>query len=432
MKSFRILVAVTALLISGVASAGAPAVAAQSTPPTAEDTAKAIPRDLVIDERGLGYLQLPDGSLRPYGHNIAAQKRPKVPTARGGIPGRPGGGEDVVSNAEWTSGGTVHDASGRILFQLADGWYVCSGTVVTDDVTPGRSIVLTAAHCIYDDVAKAFALTAIFIPSQDDGENDRTDFDCSNDARGCWILDYGVVDINWTTRTFPDNIAWDYGFYVVSDTETHSTLNPYDASLSSLALDAEATLPIDFSTPVVGDRAHALGYSYDVDPEFMYCSESLGTEGSVNYWLGSCDLSGGSSGGPWVQPMDESSGSGPIISVNSWSYLNQPGMAGPKLHDNSAGLLFDHANASPLTSPGEVVDPGGGGGGDDFTTSSINTGATWTAVVSSGSEFTGVFDGGPSCESKTTSCYWYGIAKRTGSVTFNVGDDGPTLTIYKP
>jgi len=30
-----------------------------------------------------------------------------------------------------------------------------------------------------------------------------------------------------------------------------------------------------------------------------------------------------------VQPM--SGGTGPIISVNSWGYTNQPGMAGPKL-----------------------------------------------------------------------------------------------------
>lgn len=35
--------------------------------------AGAIPRDLVLDERGLGYLRRPDGSLQPHGHNIQAQ-----------------------------------------------------------------------------------------------------------------------------------------------------------------------------------------------------------------------------------------------------------------------------------------------------------------------------------------------------------------------
>lgn len=410
--------------------------AGQSTFPTVEEIAQAIPRDLVIDHRGLGYLQLPNGTLRPYGHNIAAEKRPIVPKAPGGVPGRPGGGGGgggVVSNAQWTFGGTVHQAAGRILFELGDGWYVCSGTVVTDGTT-GRSIVLTAAHCIYDDVAKAFALTAIFIPNQDDGGTDKTDWNCHNDVRGCWILDYGVVDINWTTRTFPDNIAWDYGFYVVSDTGTHSSSNPYDAALGSVALDTTATLSVEFATPVVGDRAHALGYSYNVDPEFMYCTESLGTEGSVNYWLGQCDLAGGSSGGPWVQPMNETGGSGPIVSVNSWGYINRSGMAGPKLHDNSASVLFAIAKTASLASSGEIVDQGGGsggGGGEGFTTTSVNNGPTWTAVVSSGSTFTGSFDSGPSCNAPVTSCDWSGIAKKIGSVTFNV-DGGPTLTIYKP
>ncbi len=89
----------------------------------------------------------------------------------------------------------------------------------------------------------------------------------------------------------------------------------------------------------------------------MYCQEPMGTNGPANYWLGSCDLSGGSSGGPWLQPLDN--GSGPVISVNSWGYTNRSGMAGPKLHDNSAQLLFDVATFSDLASAdrGFVVDP---------------------------------------------------------------------------
>jgi hypothetical protein len=65
------------------------------------------------------------------------------------------------------------------------------------------------------------------------------------------------------------------------------------------------------------------------------------TEGAVNWWLPSCELSGGSSGGAWVQPMNEETGIGPVISVNSWGYTTLPGMAGPKLDGGStAGCLF--------------------------------------------------------------------------------------------
>jgi hypothetical protein len=260
-------------------------------------------------------------------------------------------GNGTVTNAHWTDGGAVQTAAGRIIFSMPDGDYVCSGTAATDGTT-GRSIVLTAAHCVYDDIAKVFSSNAIFIPNQDDGGGDRTDVDCTNDPIGCWSLDHGVVDLNWTTRTFPDNIPWDYAFYVVSDTGAHSGAGSGDA------LDVAAgTLTIDFSTPTTGAAATALGYSYSYDPNFMYCQETMGTNGSANYWLDSCDLSGGASGGPWLQPLD--GGNGPIISVNSWGYTTRSGMAGPKLNGTSASTLFDVALFSDLTSSsrGIVVDP---------------------------------------------------------------------------
>ena len=67
----------------------------------------------------------------------------------------------------------------------------------------------------------------------------------------------------------------------------------------------------------------------------------MGTNGAVNWWLPSCGLTGGSSGGPWLQPAD--GGNGPIISVNSWGYTNSPGMAGPKLSGTSAACVFTAA-----------------------------------------------------------------------------------------
>ncbi len=272
-----------------------------------------------------------------------------VSTGGGGGGGGCGGGD--IANERWTCGGDVQTAAGRILFTMADGNYVCSGTAVTD-ATTGRSIILTAAHCIYDDVEKAFATNALFIPSQDDGGSDATDSNCTNDPLGCWSVDHGVVDVNWTTRTFPSNIPWDYGYYVVSDTGAH------EGSASSDALDTAAgTLQVDFTAPIVGDSTTALGYSYSDDPNFMYCQESMSTEGSDNYWLGACDLSGGSSGGPWLQPL--SGGDGTVISVNSWGYTSGSGMAGPKLHGTSAALLFDMAKITDLASAdrGFVIDP---------------------------------------------------------------------------
>ena len=110
------------------------------------------------------------------------------------------------------------------------------------------------------------------------------------------------------------------------------------------------SLPVSFAAPDVGSTTHALGYSYSDDPNFMYCAENMGTEGEANWWLPNCGLSGGSSGGPWVQPMNTSTGSGNIISVNSWGYSTQPGMAGPKLNGTSALCIFNVAQSTTFES----------------------------------------------------------------------------------
>jgi len=434
----------------------------------------AIPRDLVIDERGLGYMRKPDGSLEPYGHTVAAGNRP-APTGRpvggdstppvisettpadgatigasatfaakvtdngsgvksvtfvitypdlrtqsfgasfagndtwqinfsgfsdggwawrvvakdragniatsdplsftvntGSSAGGGGsGGSYIVSNDVWSSGGTVQTAAGRIYFEMPANakrkgpWtaYVCSGTVATDS-TPGRSVIITAAHCVYDDVNQAFARNVLFIPNQAGTSGSGTDTNCGNDPMGCWTPAFGVVDVNWTdpNKTFPANIPWDYAYYVVSDMGAHK-----GAAAASDSLDAAAgSLDVDFAQPSYNDGissanspdfTHALGYSYSEDPNFMYCAEDMTIEPSYNdYWLASCGLSGGSSGGPWMQPMV--GGNGPIISVNSWGYTNSPGMAGPRLAGNSAERMFTIAGCKDFgavsTSDGEA------------------------------------------------------------------------------
>lgn len=438
---------------------------------TKERRANAIPRDLVIDPRGLGYLRRPGGTLEPYGHDVAAQATQRAPmpspfgkpsggdttpptisnmdpasgatigaahtfaaqvtdgsgvasvsfkvqkdnsiaqsfdaspsstdpdiwtvslsgftdgswswsvtakdgAGKGGNTGSSGsvnftvstsssggggtGGGDTVTSAQWSADSVVKTAAGRLYFEMPSNskrtrWagYVCSGTVATDGTNNGRSIIITAAHCVYDDAHKAFARKVLFIPDQDGTTGAGTDLNCGNDPLGCWVPALGAVDRNWTLYTFPNNIAWDYAYYVVSDSGAHSgtstSSDVLDTAAGSLAV-SFAGVKVDDGTPGAGssDFTHALGYSYSDDPNFMYCAEDMTTEGAFNWWLPSCGLSGGSSGGPWVQPM--TTGSGPIISVNSWGYTTQPGMAGPKLVGTSASCVFEAAKAVDITS----------------------------------------------------------------------------------
>ncbi|HUQ28523.1 MAG TPA: Ig-like domain-containing protein [Usitatibacter sp.] len=408
---------------------------------TPERRAAAIPRDLVIDERGLGYIRDRNGSLAPHGHDVVAQAGGADavgPTVTGMSPaagatvgasatfsatvtdasgvksvtfyvrqgsaraqaftaglgannvwsanlsgftngswswyvvakdnakpsrtttsptlaftvntgGGGGGGAGTVPNAQWTNQGIVQDAAGRIYFEMPSNlqrtqWagYVCSGTVVNDG-TSGRSIIITASHCVYDDTNKAFARNVLFIPDQAETSGTGTDRNCANDPIGCWAPNFGVVDVNWTTRVFPNNVHWDYAFYVVNDNGAHQ------AGLTSVSdvLDG-AVIPMDvsFAAPVAGNVTHALGYSYSVDPQFMYCADPMQNMNADNWFLPNCGLTGGSSGGPWSQPFNVSTGNGPIISVNSWGYTNQPGMAGPKLSGTSASCVFGVAKSA--------------------------------------------------------------------------------------
>ena len=466
-----------ALVIAGISAAPVgSAPPTDASPPqdaagywTQSRRADAQPRDLVLDDRGLAYIQAADGSLRPHGHSTPAEPTDlrAVPTARPTKPGGGGGGTGgtsdttapvitemlpaqgatvadpaafsatvtdasgvksvtvyvangaqtwsfaasalggdrwgvsltgltdgswtwwatatdtakrggnsatstrvdftvstvpapdpggIVTNAAWSAGGAVQSAAGRIYFEMPANtaktrWngYVCSGTVVTDGTT-GRSVILTAAHCVYDDAYKAFARNVLFIPDQAGTTGTGTDRDCSNDLYGCWEPSFGVVDDDWTTRVFPDNIPWDYAFYVVGDVGAHVGDQPVSEVLDA----AVGSLPASFAAPTAGQVTHALGYSYSEDPEFMYCAEPMAHLDAANWWLASCGLSGGSSGGPWIQPMNEDGG-GPIISVNSWGYTNQPGMAGPKLAGTSASCLFGVAKSVDLnTSAGEA------------------------------------------------------------------------------
>jgi hypothetical protein len=257
-------------------------------------------------------------------------------------------GSDVITNATWTdTSAAVRTATGRVFFSMPANrrqtrWndYVCSGSVAADSASNNVSVIITAAHCIYDDANKAFARDVIFIPNQASTTASGSDRDCTNDPMGCWAPTAGIVDSNYTTRTFPNNSAWDYGYYVVPTTGAHLG----SASASDSLEIAAGTLPLSFATPkyspvdTTGAYTHAIGYSYSEDPKLQYCAEDMTQFDAINWWLGSCGLSGGSSGGPWVQPL--SGGTGPVISVNSWGYTNQPGMAGPKLSGTSAQCLF--------------------------------------------------------------------------------------------
>jgi hypothetical protein len=192
----------------------------------------------------------------------------------------------AVNNDAWAFGGVVQTAAGRILFAVNGSYYVCSGTAVSDTASD-RSVILTAAHCVYDDVNKMFASNVMFIPNQNATSATKTDFSCNNDPLGCWLPSFGVVDVGWTTKSWPANNVSDYGYYVVSNTGANSGSLTVPSALDQ----AVTTMPINFTSNPAGQNGHGLGYPYNYDPNFRYCSDTI-VSMNYGYRLPACNMTG--------------------------------------------------------------------------------------------------------------------------------------------
>lgn len=292
----------------------------------------------------------------------------------GGNDGSSGGGttdevpsgtllNNVVRDESWPYGGVIQMSTGRILFFFDGNAYVCTGTVIKDDIQD-RTIVLTAAHCAYQYSPSGgrFAEHALYIPDQDDTTGVKSDDICSNDPYGCWVPAFAVVDYQWTQQGFPDSVPYDFAFYVIpNDVNVHEKgyLHYQDPSLSEILPDLVEPMPIDFNfNQYSAEFTTGLGYSFDKDPDFRYCAGDLSTKYGIrtyeNLWIGVCEMTGGSSGGPWMVQTD-SSGRGRVVSVNSWGYTSSSGMAGPNLSTGRAECLYERAKSRSLYDYGGYV-----------------------------------------------------------------------------
>jgi hypothetical protein len=260
---------------------------------TADRIAHAVPRDYVLDT-------LPPGFT--------------MPQAPGGKGQKPGGGGDgsgtAVTGASWNGGGLVKLTTGKVLFNLSGTDYVCSGSVV-DDGSAGdsRSLVLTAGHCVFDEINDEFATNWVFMPDFDDSSTGSV-WDCASAPYGCWVADALVTTQAWANSDFNE----DYAFAVMYD-GGHAG----NASLESVT----GIQPIVFNQPHPA-TVYAFGYPhaspYD-GTDLTYCAgvDQADNFGSTSYGL-KCDMTGGSSGGPWMVNFDEAAGAGSLNSLNSFKY----------------------------------------------------------------------------------------------------------------
>lgn len=284
---------------------------------TPERVAKAVPRDKVLNT----------GQMK--------------------APGKPGDGS-VVAGDSWAGSTGVTETTGKVLFSMGSNYYVCSASVV-GDAASDRSIVLTAGHCVVDETNGLFAENWMFIPDYDSAPARLTADGgfCASTAYGCWAADFLVAsDVFAGAGKFTTEATLhDYGFAVVS-TGGLSGDDQLDARVGTQA--------VQFAEGASGADTYLFGYPAAgrfKGADLVYSRGTLGYDARVDdqtYRVGS-SMTGGSSGGPWFQNFDATSGNGTIMSVTSYGYSGVKALFGPKLNQETADMLAI-AQSEPLGS----------------------------------------------------------------------------------
>ena len=143
-----------------------------------------------------------------------------------------------------------------------------------------------------------FATFFMFIPHQDDGGNDKSDFDCTNDKYGCWTPSHAVVDHTFTAHSM--KTSHDYAFLSVPNVGSHAGPGGVNASLEK----AVPAMGVSFERPTFGRSSYSLGYTIESDTtekpsDLRYCKRTLTVENERGgIMLNGCGIGPGSSGGP--------------------------------------------------------------------------------------------------------------------------------------
>ncbi|MEG8275207.1 trypsin-like serine peptidase [Streptomyces sp. AHA2] len=207
------------------------------------------------------------------------------------------------SGGPWSGGGAVTRTAGRVFFTYQGRTASCSGNAVT---SANKSTVLTAGHCV--KMQGAWHTNWVFVPGYRDGQR----------PHGTWTAARLLSTPQWTAS---EDINYDIGAAVVS---------PLDGTRLTDAVGGQG---VAFNTGY-SKAMYAFGFPaaapYDGE-KFIYCSGTTFRDFLLSGDHGlTCNMTGGSSGGPWFTQFDEATGTGLQSSVNSFKYNFLPNaMYGP-------------------------------------------------------------------------------------------------------
>ncbi|MFI7108722.1 trypsin-like serine peptidase [Nonomuraea sp. NPDC050227] len=220
----------------------------------------------------------------------------------------------------WADGGGVARTVGRVFFTTAEGRTAsCSGTAVT---SANQSVVMTAGHCV--KMNGAAHRNWVFVPGFDDG---RRPF-------GTWVATRLLTTQQWNTN---EDINFDVAAAVVAPLQGRTLT------------DVVGGQGVAFNQPT-GRQMFSFGYPAAAPfdgSDLVFCSGRVFKDPVRTRDQGlRCAMTGGSSGGPWFEGFDTSSGLGWLNSVNSFKYDFAPDFMFGPFFGNEAMAVYQAAQRS--------------------------------------------------------------------------------------
>ena len=258
---------------------------------------------------------------REFEFEVGAKEGKLVPQAkRGGT----SGGSTKSGTSYWSpsrQGELVARITGKVFFEMGTAKYVCSASLVQDGVS-NLAVVLTAAHCVFDDATGNFASKWTFFPNYDkDSKTLRTEY---------------VASILLAPKAFTDQ----------SKFNTTAILNDFAFAVIVTDKFDGVTLPLVSSgTNFSNSRGDAFGYPASSPyngAELVWSTGTVSTDINTGNqtWRLPSSLTGGASGGPWYNGFKDGNSVGTISSLNSYKYGNdKDSMYGPKFNGLTDNLL---------------------------------------------------------------------------------------------
>jgi V8-like Glu-specific endopeptidase len=268
--------------------------------------------------------QDPD-AVRAYWTDARMKAAKPIMRAKPTKPGTGGGTTGTWSTVavSWPAADPKVYAHGKVFFSEGSTNYVCSGTAVA------ARVVWTAGHCVNQGPG-AFYTNFMFVPAYNsDGQRPRGTFP--------------ATQLHTTTqwRTQANAYGYDLGAATVAANETGKDLATALGGAANLrTLDTSYTRSAA-NDAATGRKVNSFGYPaaspYTGQTEYVcqsYVSRRDTSATPPDYGI-PCSMTGGSSGGGWVDP-----GTGKVFSVNSYGYSTiRDTMFGPTQGAEAAALL---------------------------------------------------------------------------------------------